>query len=228
MTELSVTKTTGAAVYGSPFVGPVNHTAAIDVDLTGLTSDEIDAKGYLKPGVPLSRAGALIAALTRSTPGTPAYTRAGTSDGVIGSVVGRFGAPAETITATCITEDTDAGTFRVEGSVSGFLGIATVAVAFDSPVIGFTIADGAEDWDIGDVITIPVTGGVQDKVFGVVPAPTKVAADNAVATIAALGTVPVVLALIGAINRDVVEDHLGRALTAAEVAGFAGTPVVLL
>lgn len=225
---MKVTKTAGDISYGAPFLGPLNHTAAIDVDLSNLTDDEIDAKGYLKPGVPLSRAGALVAAMTKSTPGSPSYTRVGTSDGTMGSVTGRFGAPGETITATCITEAANGGTFRVEGTKSGFLGIASVGVAFDSAVIGFTIADGAEDWDIGDVITVVVTGGVSDKVFGVVPEPLQVAADNAAGTIAALGTIQVVVGLIGALNRDVVEDNLGRVLTNAEVAGFAGTPLVLL
>lgn len=225
---ITVEKTTGGPVYASPFVGPLNHTAKIDVDLSALTADEIDAKGYLKPGLPLGVGGALVAAMTVSTPGAPAYTRVGTSDGTMGSVTGRFGAPSETITATCITEAANAGTFRVEGSKSGYLGIATVGVAFDSPVIGFTIADGAEDWDIGDVITVVVTGGVNDKVFGVVIEPEKVAADNAGATIAALGTQGIVVGLIGAVNRDIVEDNLGRVLTAAEIAGFTGSPLVLI
>lgn len=49
-------------VYPLPFVGPHDHTAAIAVAITALTSAEIDADGYLKPGVPLNDAGALIAA----------------------------------------------------------------------------------------------------------------------------------------------------------------------
>lgn len=48
-------------VYESPFVGPVNHTVAIEVDLSALTDDEIDAKGYLKPAIPLTKDGALLA-----------------------------------------------------------------------------------------------------------------------------------------------------------------------
>lgn len=50
------------SVYGSPFRGTVNHTAQIAVNLTALTNAEIDAKGYLKPGLPLSAAGALVGA----------------------------------------------------------------------------------------------------------------------------------------------------------------------
>lgn len=51
---------TADQVYASPFVGPVNHTAQIQVNLTLLTNAEIDSKGYLKPGVPLTLAGILV------------------------------------------------------------------------------------------------------------------------------------------------------------------------
>ena len=47
-------------IYGNPFVGPINHTVAIPVPLSALTDDEIDADGYLKPGIPLTKAGALV------------------------------------------------------------------------------------------------------------------------------------------------------------------------
>ena len=35
----------------------------------------------------------------------------------------------------------------------------TVAAAYASPHINLTVADGANDWDIGDVIHVTVTGG---------------------------------------------------------------------
>lgn len=50
----------GDGFYGSPFVGPVDYAYAIQVDLSALTADEIDAFGFLKPGVPLTAAGALV------------------------------------------------------------------------------------------------------------------------------------------------------------------------
>lgn len=54
-------RTTGGQFIPPPFVGPVSHTVAVPVDLSALTDDEIDANGYLKPGVPLTKAGALVA-----------------------------------------------------------------------------------------------------------------------------------------------------------------------
>jgi hypothetical protein len=49
-------------VYASPFRGPINHTAQIAVNITALTNAEIDAKGWVKPGLPLSAAGTLVGA----------------------------------------------------------------------------------------------------------------------------------------------------------------------
>lgn len=130
---LKFTATTGGDVYGNPFVGPINHTVSIDVDLTALTSDEIDAKGYLKPGLPLDKAGALVGA-------APAF------------------------------------------------------------------------------------------VYGIVVEATKVAEGNAAGDISGAGTQMITVALISAVNKDVVEDNLARALTADELAGFdrAGSKTVLI
>lgn len=59
---IRITPPSGSVVkdYESPFVGPVDHTASVQVDITGLTNKEIDTKGYLKPGVPFTRDGLLV------------------------------------------------------------------------------------------------------------------------------------------------------------------------
>ena len=48
--------------YLNVFLGPVDHEYQLLVDLSALTSREIDALGYLKPGVPFTRAGGLVGA----------------------------------------------------------------------------------------------------------------------------------------------------------------------
>lgn len=228
MSPISTSKTEGAPVYGSPFVGPVNHTAPIEVDLSTLTDDEIDARGYLKPGIPLTTNAALAEAQTRSTPGSATAGGANVGDGVMGAATGGYGAPAETITLTITSEAANAGGFRVEGSVSGLIGTGTVGVAFASPIISFTLADGAEDFNIGDTFTWDVTAGVSNRLRGVTIEAQKVAADNESGTIAALGTATVILATIGQVNRDIIEDNLGRALTDDEIAAFADSLLVLI
>jgi len=56
---IKVSKTTGTGVYGVPFVGPSSGPVHVQVDVSALTSREVDADGYLKPGVVLTLAGLL-------------------------------------------------------------------------------------------------------------------------------------------------------------------------
>lgn len=53
----------GGEVHPNPFVGDINHTAPIRVLASGLTVAEVDARGYLKPGVLFRRSGALVTAV---------------------------------------------------------------------------------------------------------------------------------------------------------------------
>lgn len=58
--------TTGRLLVGGSdaFVGPVDHTVAVPVPLSALTNKEIDTDGFLKPYIPLTKAGALVGAAT--------------------------------------------------------------------------------------------------------------------------------------------------------------------
>jgi hypothetical protein len=119
--------TSEANSYGNPLVGPGEHlTDVVKVDLSGLTTDEVDTFGYLKPGVPFTKAGILVAS------------------GVV-------------------------------------YGIVPEAIKLP-------------------LTTVPPTNGT-------------LATETADCFVA--------LALNGLVNRDIVEDNLGRALTAAEIAGMA-------
>ena len=62
MSPLTSVVTAGGEVYMRPFVGPVDHTAPITLDISGLTNDEVDADGYLKPGTPFLKTGVLVSA----------------------------------------------------------------------------------------------------------------------------------------------------------------------
>ena len=130
---ISITTTTGGTVHGNPFVGPIDQTAHVKADLSALSTNEVDADGYLKPGVPLTAAGILVGT-------SPAY------------------------------------------------------------------------------------------VFGVVPEAVKIAADNATATLSAATDCFVAVGTVGQVSQDIIEDNLGRSLTADELAGFnrAGSKLVLI
>lgn len=117
-----------ANTYGHPFVGPgAEYTDVVLVDISDLTTAEVDAFGYLKPGVPFAKAGDLV-----------------------GSGVPVYGVTLESI--------------RLKHA------------------------------------TVP-------------PTDVSLAADT--------GTMQVAVGTHGVVNRDIMEDNLGRALTADEIAGFA-------
>lgn len=130
--EMEVTRV-GGMPYGNPFVGPINHTAPVRVDVSALSATQVDDRGYLKASVFLKRDGTPI--------------------------------------------------------------------------------------------------GVGEAVYGLVVEPVKVAASNAPADLAAAVDIDVAVAVICAVNRQIVEDIHGRALTADELAsvGVAGaSPIVLI
>jgi hypothetical protein len=60
MPLLTRTLTTGGTVYADPFVGVPGPAAHVKIDLSGLTTSEVDSLGNLKPGVPLTSAGVLV------------------------------------------------------------------------------------------------------------------------------------------------------------------------
>lgn len=58
---LGIHTTSGQGAYANPLLGPVNHVDHVKVDVSGLTTNEVDSDGYLKPGVPFTQAGILVA-----------------------------------------------------------------------------------------------------------------------------------------------------------------------
>jgi hypothetical protein len=81
------------------FLGPVDHQFQLRVNLAALTSREIDAKGYLKPGVAFDEAGALVGA-------SPAFV---------------FGVTFEPVK---VADDNAAGTIAALGT--GWVGVGTI------------------------------------------------------------------------------------------------------
>lgn len=133
---LRIKTTDGGASHGNPFVGPILGTAHVKVDISGLTTKEVDQNGYLKPGVPLEQDG----------------TTVGNGEFVFGVTVEAARLPLVTVPPT----NTSLGN------------------------------------ETGDCFV-------------------------------AVGT-------IGSVSQDIIEDNLGRALTADELAGFdaAGSKLVLI
>jgi hypothetical protein len=56
---LSIKKTVGDTTYGPVFIGSVLGMQQVVVDISELTTAEVDADGYLKPGVAFKKDGTL-------------------------------------------------------------------------------------------------------------------------------------------------------------------------
>ncbi len=97
---------------------------------------------------------------TKTVSRTPDPTNAG--NGVMTLATPAYGAGivAGTYRVECVTAAANAGTFNVIDPAGQVIGQATVAVAYNGP-IKFTIADGANDFEVGDGfnVTVAITGG---------------------------------------------------------------------
>jgi len=82
-----------------------------------------------------------------------------TGNGTAGAATLGTDAENGTYTLTCTAEASNAGTFSVVTPAGIALDDLTIAAAYTSGHINLTIADGAEDFDIGDIFTIDVIIG---------------------------------------------------------------------
>ncbi len=57
---LAISKTTGGLAHAPVNVGQILATDVVKVDISDLTTNEIDANGFLKPGVPFAKDGELV------------------------------------------------------------------------------------------------------------------------------------------------------------------------
>jgi len=116
-------------------------------------------------GVLLSGAGALIAGAVLGKITTAAVNgtvvQAGTGDGALtmdATTPVLAGAKVGSYVVKCITAAAHGGTFRVEDPDGFVLGDVLVGATFADD-IKFAIADGAEDFIVGDSFTIPIAAG---------------------------------------------------------------------
>lgn len=59
---MHVKKTAGGTTYGPVFIGSILGMQQVVVDVSTLTTDEVDADGWLKPGVAFQKDGTLVSA----------------------------------------------------------------------------------------------------------------------------------------------------------------------
>jgi len=104
--------------------------------------------------------GAVLGKVTLGAcPATGTADDGNTGGGSCGSVTAGAKAQQGTYTLRCIKAATGAGDFEVIAPDGTLVGIATVAVAFTSDHINFTLADGDPDFAVGDLFTITIPAG---------------------------------------------------------------------
>lgn len=85
-----------------------------------------------------------------------------TGNGAIGTVTATGKAQRGTYTIRIVKAATNAGDFTVSDPTGAVIGYGTVAVAYSNQ-LGFTLADGATDFVVGDSWTVEVVGDYKYK-----------------------------------------------------------------
>lgn len=231
MSPLGVSTETGGPAYENPLLAPVEEVSTVRVDVSRLSSDEVDSDGLLKPGVPFAQSGLLIGQES-SSPGSATADPQNTGGINFSNVAGKPGAPEEVIVIEVVSTAAGGGdTLRVYGTQSGHIGEATLGAngspnSFTSSVIDFDAEEGATEVAAGDRFYFDVDGS--PAVYGVTFEPIEIADGNTSSDLNAASDQDVAVALIGAVNRAVLEDNLDRALTVDEVAALERAPIVLV
>lgn len=103
--------------------------------------------------------GSVLGKVTFDCPTTGTAVSGNTGTGTLGSVVAGDEIEVGTYSVKCTAAASNAGTFKVLTPGGFRLDDATVGVAYSSPHLAFTIADGETDFAVGDAFTIAVAEG---------------------------------------------------------------------
>lgn len=236
----TVTEYASAGVlYASALIGNY-QTLAVKVDVSALTNTQVDANGYLKPNVPLNLDGLALAGLqpvpqVETATVSGAITATGTvlvsiTSNLLNKVIPVTVADQDINTAVAtkiraaLTNDADVIAYYTVGGSAATVSLtaktatvndATLNIATDNgTATGLTPAPTSANQTAG-------VGGTSSEVPCVTVEAVKVATNNSTGLATAADPL-VACAVSGTLNRDVMEDVLGRALTAPEIAALNG------
>ncbi len=264
---LKVTNVAGGTVHPSPFLGPINHSVPVRVDVSGLGSDEVDAFGFLKPGVILTREGKL--ALDASYLISSAALAIGSTveEYSFGAFVGvvdgqqfavaldatiaftgahtitalKFGVVVIQVTPAGVVTSIVASATQAYDTAAEALDAAPTADAGNVVMGHIAIEADAGDWvaqtddltDASDLTTaafvqgdVSTLNGNERRGYGANIEAVKVAAGNTAALLAAAVDIDIAIATVCMIQRHILEDSLGRALTGGELSNTSESIVI--
>ena len=109
-------------------------------------------------------AGTVLAKITSANAASATADAGNTGNGTIGTITVDNTAITGNYVLTITAEAAGAGTFKLVNPLGVQVGTGTVGVAFSGGGLSFTLADGSNDWDVDDFITIAVNAGLGEWV----------------------------------------------------------------
>lgn len=104
------------------------------------------------------KAGTVLGKIAASSASSAAKSGGNTGNGTMGVVTVGAGAQPGVYKLRVTKAATNAGDFQVIDPQGDVIGVGTVAVAFNTGGLSFTLADGATDFVVGDGFDITVSG----------------------------------------------------------------------
>lgn len=243
-----IKKTPGGSVYAIPFIGRVDHTIAVQIDPTLLSTSQVDTDGVLKPGVVLPMHGGALGNAngtaqveTATVAGTVGAAGAGNASVVVTSK--GYAAGSKTFAVAVANDDTaaqvatkiraalsaDAETaalFTISGAGAAVvLTVRNVTDGNDS-TLNISVTTGTATGITAAPTSANTTPGVAPDDAVMVYAATKIADGNT--NLAMMTEKPfVTCAVIAVADKYLVERNLGRLLTSVEVAALRNSKITL-
>lgn len=115
----------------------------------------------LAAAAPALKAGTVLGKISATTGASAAKSGGNTGNGAMGAITVGAGAQAGIYKLRVTKAAANAGDFQVIDPAGDVIGVGTVAVAFNSGGLSFTLADGATDFVVGDGFDITVSGSGQ-------------------------------------------------------------------
>lgn len=242
-----VKKTAGGTNYAIPFVGRVDHTIQVQIQTALLTQSQVDSMGVLKPGVVLPMHGGALGNIL----GTPQVETA-TVAGVIGaagagnvSVVvtssllpngsktlavavanNDTAAQVATKVRAALSADADISNFYTVSGAGADVVLTNKSALVNDTTLNVALATGTATGLTAAPNSVNTTAGVAPDEAVMVYAAQKIRNDNL--NLGADTSKPfVTCAVIAVANRYLVEDNLGRPLTATEIAALRASKITL-
>lgn len=240
---IRVNKKQGGSIYGNPFL-KIIATTHVRVDASLLTASQVDSQGVLKPGVVLARHGGALGDLdgtlqveTATVAGSVGASGAGNIKVTVtskyfpgGKVVTVAVANNDSASAvagkirTALGADAEVTAFYTVGGSGADYSLTAKSAEINDSSLNLGHANDTASGMTNSASSANTTAGIAPDEAVMVVEATRIADDNT--ALSSITNDPfVACATIAEVNRQIVEDNLGRKLTAAELAALRASRI---